>query len=67
MKADRRGSKRRSAKHKVPPAYSRADENARSLDGHRDDEAFRRVNARDHLTPVVMTTCLKGCLLNADC
>jgi hypothetical protein len=26
------------AKHKVPPAYSRAEENARSLNGCRDDE-----------------------------
>jgi len=25
-------------KHKVPPAYSRADENTRSLYGRRDDE-----------------------------
>jgi hypothetical protein len=25
-------------KHKVPPTYSRADDSARSLNGHRDDE-----------------------------
>jgi hypothetical protein len=28
-------------KQKVPPAYSRADENARSLNGPRDDDDFK--------------------------
>ena len=28
--------------HKVPPAYSRAEESARSLDGRRDDDFFKR-------------------------
>ena len=29
------------SKHKVPPPYSRADENARELDGRRDDGALK--------------------------
>ena len=31
----------RSLKHKVPPPCSRADENARSIDGRRDDEHLK--------------------------
>jgi hypothetical protein len=39
-------------KHKVPPPYSRADNNARSLNGRRDDEREKEAMTPAHIRPL---------------